>query len=703
MHWDYGYMEEGQLGKPYNIRLLRRLSGYAKPYRRTIAVALVLTLLITLFDLALPYLSKIAIDRFILSSWYALDLSRARDQGLQKTLGRYTQVMERTSDGTWWVVSNRNWRQLDPEDRHALTSQGVLRSERLYRVPPSRSAGLLEKRPSWSYRSMPDGSLLVSHQLLQQLPKEELLRIRGDDVRGVTLVAVALVFFLTATLVISYGQYYLLEFTGQHVMQDIRLGLFEKMQHQAPRFFDRHPVGRLVTRVTNDVENLNEMFKSVIITVCKDVFLLVGILSVLLYLNWRLALLSFTLLPFIFALTYLFSSRAREVFRELRTTVAKINAFLQERLSGMRIIQLFAQEESQQEAFHRINHENFSAGIKQIRIFAVFMPTMELLSSLGVALIIWYGGGKVIQEELTLGSLVAFISYVQMFFRPIRDISEKYNIMQLAMASTERIFEFMDQEEVIPEPHHPKKPPESGYTDLEFQDVSFSYQEGKRVLHHVSFQVPAGKTVAIVGPTGAGKSTVVNLAERFYDPDEGSVRRNGVDLREWGLKDLRESSGLCLQDVFIFAGSASENIALGRCGVNQKAIEGAAAVSNALPFIRRLREAFAHEIGEGGATLSAGERQLLSFARALAADPPLLILDEATSSVDPETEGLIQDAVAKMAANRTTLIIAHRLATVRHADQILVMQQGQVVEQGTHEELLAFKGTYYRLRKLRDQ
>ena len=703
MHWDYGYMEEGHLGKPYNIRLLRRLAGYAKPYQKTIVTALVLTVLITLFDLALPYLSKIAIDRFILSSWYALDSSQASHLGLHKPLARYAHVLEPSADGSCLVISNRNLKHLDPVDRHILTSKGVLRSERLYRVAPSLADGLLKQHSSWTHVQMPDGSALISHQSLQQLPTEERLRIRGNDIRGVTLVAGALVFFLMVTLCLSYGQYYLLEFTGQHIMQDIRLALFRRMQEQALRFFDRHPVGRLVTRVTNDVENLNEMFKSVVITVCKDVFLLVGILSVLLYLNRRLALLSFILLPFIFGLTYLFSSMAREVFRELRATVAKINSFLQERLSGMRIIQLLAQEDSQMRAFEQINHENFLSGLKQIRIFAIFMPAMELLSSFAVALIIWYGGGKVIQEELTLGSLVAFIGYVQMFFRPIRDISEKYNIMQLAMASTERIFEFMDHEEDIPEPRHPTRPQETAHIHLEFRDVSFSYRAGQPVLHRVSFEVRSGQTVAIVGPTGAGKSTVVNLAERFYDPDEGSVRLNGVDLREWPLKRLRETIGLCLQDGFIFAGSPSENISLGRRRVNQDAMERAADLANALPFIRRLSGGFAHEIGEGGGTLSVGECQLLGFARALAADPRLLILDEATSSVDPDTEALIQDAIAKMAADRTTLIIAHRLTTVRHADRILVMHHGQLVEQGTHEELLALGGTYSRLWKLRDE
>ena len=548
---------------------------------------------------------------------------------------------------------------------------------------------------------MGDGSIVVPHEWLNDLKPREILKIRAGDLRGVAMVGMVLLALLFISFGLGYVAYYLMELAGQNIMQDIRLHLFGRIQSQALSFFDRHPVGRLVTRVTNDIENLNEMFKSVVITVFKDIFILMGILAVLLYLHWRLALVSFIILPFIFGLTLLFSSLAREAFRELREKVAKINAFMQERISGMRVIQLFAREAYQMKTFARINHEYYLAGMKQIRVFAVFMPIMELLSSFAVALIIWHGGGKVIGEQLTLGSLVAFISYIQMFFRPIRDISEKYNIMQSAMASTERILEFMDHREEIPEPEQPVRPPQAeGH--LEFKEVSFSYQEDHPVLHDVSFDVMPGEMVAIVGATGAGKTTLVNLIERFYDPDKGNILLDGLDIRHLTKRELRSRIGLVMQDVFVFAGTLIGNISLDQDEISLGVVEQAVNQANATWFIQKMPRGLYQEIGEGGSTLSAGERQLLSFARALAYDPKVLILDEATSSVDPETERLIQEAISRITKRRTTLVVAHRPSTIRQADRIVVMHHGRIHEQGTHEELMSLRGIYYKLNRFRE-
>jgi len=369
---------------------------------------------------------------------------------------------------------------------------------------------------------MSDDAFLVPYERLDSLSEQDVRKLRAGDISGVGLVASVALVLLIFSFILNYLEYYLLEFTGQRVMQDIRMSLFRKILSYTVRFFDRNPVGRLVTRATNDVENLNEMFKSVVVTVFKDIFVLIGIFGILLYLKWQLALMCFTLIPFIFGLTFLFSRMAREAFREVRTTIARINAFLQERITGMRVIQLFVREKFQMGMFRRINHDNYLAGMKQVKVFAVFMPIMELFSSVAVALLIWYGGAKVVQEALTLGTLVAFISYIQMFFKPIRDISEKYNIMQSAMASTERIFEFMDIQDNIQEPEHPKTPSRlKGH--LVFDHVSFSYDQGRPVLENISFEVKPGETVAVVGATGAGKTTLVNLIERFYDPDRGTV------------------------------------------------------------------------------------------------------------------------------------------------------------------------------------
>ncbi|MBW1781159.1 MAG: ATP-binding cassette domain-containing protein, partial [Deltaproteobacteria bacterium] len=544
------------MGKPYNVRLLKRLARYALPYKKTIAAGLLLAILITLFDLAVPYLTKIVIDQYIVASWQRVDLDRPGDPACRELKKTYSRLLEANRSRTAYYISNLNIKQIDPADLHLLRTRKILAAERFYRVGPGMETGDLFKKDRQHIIEMMDGAVLIPYRVMEQLPRKQILKMRAKDITGVTLIGAIFFFLLLLSLGAGYAEYYLLEFTGQRIMQDIRLKLFDNMESQAVRFFDRHPVGRLVTRVTNDIENLNEMFKSVFVTVFKDLFILLGILVVLLTLNWRLALICFTLLPVIFCVTLIFSAMAREAFRELRATVAKINAFLQERISGMQVIQLFVREKFQMDAFRRINRENYLAGIKQIRVFALFMPAMELFSSLAVAFLIWYGGGKVIQDELTLGTLVAFIGYIQMFFKPIRDISEKYNIMQLAMASSERIFEFMDTREVIPAPARPKAPRDAkGH--LVFDNVSFGYEKEKPVLHHISFEVKPGETAAIVGATGSGKTTVVNLVERFYDPDEGSVILDGVDLKKWPNTKLRDIISLCMQDVFIFAGRLS--------------------------------------------------------------------------------------------------------------------------------------------------
>lgn len=698
MHFDYGYMEEGQLGKPYNIGLLGRLIPYARPYKGPIFLALVLTLLITLFDLSIPYLPKVAIDRYIFSFWYLVDQKAAPSSLGEDFSRRYGHLVDATEEAGLGFISDSELKRIDPRDVRRCQEEGLISRERFYRV----TAEAVNQDRAFGREKPIRGEgpyLYMPAEELKGVSPRRIAALRHKDITGVGLVALFLLGLIVGSLGLNYWEYYLLEKAGQNMMQDIRMALFNRIQGQAIRFFDRSPVGRVVTRVTNDIENLNELFKSVLITVFKDIFLLSGIIVVLIHLNWRLALISFILLPFVFGLTLFFSRQAREVFREIRRNIASINAFLQERLSGIRIIQLFVQEKAQLERFKDLNHRNYLTSMRQIKIFALFMPSMEVFSSVGIGLMIWYGGGKVIGEQLTLGSLVAFIGYIHIFFKPIRDISEKYNVMQSAMASMERIFELMDKREVMGE-QRISRGPMRAEGHLQFENISFSYEKGFPVLSDVSFEVKPGQVVALVGITGSGKTTITSLLERFYEIQEGTILLDGLDIRDWDIRELRSHIGLVMQDAFMFAGSIAENISLGAEEMTREALEAASRQVDLYQFITSLPNGFDHEVKEGGVTLSAGQRQLLALSRALAHEPTLLVLDEATSSVDPETERLIQESIFRLLRRHTTLLIAHRPSTIQHADRILVLHHGRIVEEGTHEELMALGNIYFRLNRI---
>ncbi|MFC1883382.1 ABC transporter ATP-binding protein [Thermodesulfobacteriota bacterium] len=691
----------GKKRRSYDFILLKRLIRYAAPYNKTMILALFLTIIITLLNLAFPYFAKIAVDRYILSSWYIVDTVNSHVNETEKFIENYGHLLEETSDRRFFIVSHTGLKKIEPDKLSYYQSLGIIKTERNYRADPKVKSDTLSGFSEIGFHKTNDGSTLIPYKIMLKMPEEKIVEIRSGDILGVSLIGAILISTLFLWFLLGYGEYYLLESVGQRIMQDIRLELFNRIQSQCISFFDKNPVGRLLTRVTNDIQNLNEMFKSVIITVFKDLFLILGILVALLYLDIPLAFVCIGLIPLVFALTLIFSTLARQAFREIRSAIAMLNSFLQERITGMHIIQLFAGQNHQMSAFSKINHKNYMAGMKQVRIFSLFMPLMDLGASFAVALIIWYGGTRVIQEQLTLGTLIAFVSYIRMFFKPIRDMSEKFGIMQSAMASTERIFESMDKKEEIREAENARTPSEIK-GKLQFDNVSFSYDKGRPVLKDISFIIEPGETVAIVGATGSGKTTIINLTERFYDPDAGAILLDGLDLRQWPKEELRKTISLVMQDVFLFAGNLSENISLGRRQVDSFAIKKAASQANADLFIKNLPDGYNEEIGEGGYTLSTGQRQLLSFSRALAVDTRILILDEATSSVDPETERLIQNAISRLSVSKTTLIVAHRLSTIRNADRILVMHHGRLVEQGNHDDLMKQKGIYYKLNRLRE-
>lgn len=506
---------------------------------------------------------------------------------------------------------------------------------------------------------------------------------------------------LVLAFVTEYAHTLLTTWLGQRVMFDLRTEVFGHLQRLSLRYFDRNPVGRLMTRVTNDVEQLNEAFSSGLVTVFGDVFTVLFILGLMLQLNWRLALVTFTVLPLVAVATFSFRALIRTAYRDIRVRLARINAFTQEHVSGIRVVQLFGRERPVMGRFEQVNADHLEAHLRSITYYALFFPVIEVLTAVALALILWYGGGETIQGSMTVGVVAAFLQYTRRFFRPIQDLSEKYNILQGAMAASERIFELLDTEPEVRDPERPLALPVPGRGEIEFRDVWFRYDEdGDWVLRGVSFVARPGERVAIVGATGAGKSTIISLLMRFYEPTRGEIVFDGVPVHRVPLAELRGRISLVLQDVFLFSQDVASNIRLGEEGITDQAVRQAAMRVGADRFVERLPGGYGQPLGERGLSLSVGERQLVSFARALAFDPLVLVLDEATSSVDSELEAQIDEALAELMRGRTSLVIAHRLSTVQNANQILVLQHGEVRERGTHQELLRRGGLYARLHEL---
>ena len=616
--------EEEVIGKAYDSRLMRRLLRYLRPYKWHVVIALIAIVLKSVADVLGPFLTKIAIDKY------------------------------------------------------------------------------LAKAPN-------------AHSWLGD-------RLSNAPLLGIAQIGGLYIGLLIFTFVLEFIQTYTMQWTGQKVMFDLRSQIFRHLQHMHVAFFDKNPVGRLVTRVTTDVDALNEMFTAGVVSIFEDVFVLAGIVAIMLRMNWKLALITFAVLPLILIATKIFRDKVRDSYRRIRTAIARINSYLQEAVSGMLVLQLFNRERRAFKQFSEINASHMEAFKDAIMAYAVYYPVVEILSAIAIASIIWFGGIGVIKGLATLGVLVAFMQYAQRFFRPIQDLSEKYNILQSAMAAGERVFKLLDTPVDVMSPAQPKKP--QGPGRVEFDQVWFAYRtvpvaqqetrgdsrpEGSAavtsaepdwVLRNVSFVLEPGETVAVVGHTGAGKTTLISLLMRFYDVQKGAIRIDGIDIKDMDLKDLRSRFGTVLQDPFLFSGTVGGNIRLGTHWIEDADVERAAEEVNLADFIRTLPGGFKEEVRERGSTLSTGQKQLISFARALAHDPKILILDEATSSVDTETEFRVRDALSRMVEGRTSLIIAHRLSTIQRADKIIVMHKGQVREIGTHQQLLAQRGIYWKLYQL---
>jgi ATP-binding cassette subfamily B protein len=623
--------EEEVLGKAYDGRLMRRLLTYLRPYKWHVVVALAAIILKSGADVLGPFLTKIAIDKY-----------------LAKSPNSHSWIGDRLSDA---------------------------------------------------------------------------------PLAGIAQIGGLYVGILIFTFALEFVQTYLMQWTGQKVMFDLRKQIFRHLQHIHVGFFDKHPVGRLVTRVTTDVDALNEMFTAGVVSIFEDVFVLAGIIGIMMKMNWKLALITFAVLPVIVYATKIFRDKVRDSYRRIRTAIARINAYLQEAVSGMLVLQLFNREKRAFNKFSDINASHMEAFKDAILAYSVYYPVVEIMSAIAIASIIWFGGNDVIRGLATIGVLVAFMQYAQRFFRPIQDLSEKYNILQSAMAAGERVFKLLDTKIEVTSPAITKQP--QGPGRIEFDHVWFAYNvsgqaggatgalarpEGAAgragapvspqttgpdwVLRDVNFVLEPGETIAVVGHTGAGKTTLISLLMRFYDVQRGAVRLDGVDIKEMNLDELRSRFGVVLQDPFLFSGTVAGNIRLGTARIQDQDVEQAAEDVNLADFIRTLPGGFKEEVRERGSTLSTGQKQLISFARALAHNPKILILDEATSSVDTETEFRVRDALNRMVEGRTSLIIAHRLSTIQRADKIIVMHKGQVREMGSHQQLLAQRGIYYKLYQL---
>lgn len=653
--------EEEVLGKAYDWKLMKRLLKYARPYWLLLSLSILLLIVITGLELLNPYLVKIAIDDHI---------------------------------------SGYNRPIIEIPLRAASPDDGVVVGEHVYVLEEEYEN--LENYPVRTLVQREDGYHLVDFNDTgapgRLLSQDEYLSFRTRDIEGLDRIAILFAGVILLTFILSYLQIYILNYTSQKIIFNIRGDLFNHLQSLAVRYFDNNPIGRLVTRVTNDTETLNEMYTNVLVNLFKDFFMLSGIMIVMLRLNVQLALVSFVLIPVILLISIIFRKYIREVYRVSRVQLAKINASLNENISGMRTIQIFKKEDKFFQSFNKINTEYLNIQKKEITYFAIFRPSIEVIRSFGIALLVYYGGGNVISGAIQFGVLFVFINYLQKFYEPIMDLTEKYNILQSAMASSERIFKILDTDMKI---DNPDKPEEIDHFrgEIEFRNVWFAYNDEDWVLRNISFKINKGESVAIVGATGAGKTSIINLLTRFYDIQKGEILLDGVNIKELDKNTLRQRIGVVLQDVFIFTGNIRDNIRLNKDISDEKVIEIARYV-NAHRFISRLPQGYDEPVMERGSTLSSGERQLLAFARTLVYDPQILVLDEATSSIDTETELLIQDALHKLVQGRTSIAIAHRLSTIQHSDNIIVLKQGEIKEMGSHQDLLRNKGLYYNLYQL---
>lgn len=681
--------------------VLRRLLRYAIPYWHTIIIVFALVLAITGFDLLRPVLVGDAIDDYI--------------DGYNRP---YVQVDADSNGAVSYRgihLSKDGVKNASPDANKQNYYQMFLYEEKYYmfdNVDSKVQKNLMEgskelvESVQVSHETQEDEFIKVTTEGKEYtgtlLSKDELKQVRKGDFDGIKKIVVVYLFILLVSFVCNILQTWLLQLTGQNIIYNIRQEVFEHIHKLSLRFFDVTPVGRIVTRVTNDVEALNEMYTNILVKLFKNIVKIIGLAAVMLSINVRMSMYAFVLLPFIVFLTFLFKKISRATYRFARTKLTAINTYLSEHISGMKLIQIFAREQEKFKEFEGKSKELYRANYREMMVFAIFRPAIYMLSVLALVIIIWVGGSSYFSGIISIGTLYIFIQYIGSFFEPIQEIAEQFSTLQSAMASAEKIFTILDEEIVVVNPETPLDLPEVKGR-IEFKNVWFAYIGEEWILKDVSFVIEPGQKVAFVGATGAGKSSILNLIGRYYDIQKGEILIDGVNIKALNTDQLRAAIGQVQQDVFIFTGDIKSNIRLRSEEISDETVKEAAEYVNADSFIRRLHHGYDETVTERGATLSAGQRQLLSFARTLAFNPRILVMDEATANIDTETEQLIQEALEKLMTNRTTIMVAHRLSTIQHADQIMVMHKGRIRESGTHQELLGKDGIYKKLYELQLQ
>ena len=690
------FFDSDVITKEYDPRIMRRILGYVKPYRRLALYAVAALFLATAGELALPVLIQRTVDDALLPSWYGLGTDiRGRPEAAHLGLsGREPEALGRV-----WVKADRVSR-LSAAQREALTVRGLLDREPRYlarlEAGDAETDRVLAVLGPAAERDGPWAA--VRMESLRALAPGDVRVLRARDGRSVAVYLAAFLLILILVLVTTYAQIWASARIGQNVMKDLRMELYRHTTGQSLAFLSRHPVGRLVTRMTGDVETINEFFTSVVISFAKDASLMVGVLAALVILSPRLGFVVLATLPPVLAASTISRIKARDAFRRQRQWLSKVNSFLSEHLSGVSVVKLFAGRLRSAREFARYDDELLKANLGEMYVFATFRPVVEFLASCSLAVLLWYGAGLHAAGAVSLGTLIAFINLVRMFYNPVQDISEKYTILQSAMAGGERVFKLLDAREPIEDSGTVSLPrPVRGR--IEFDRVWFAYENEEWVLKDLSFAVEPGEMVAIVGYTGAGKTTIANLLARMWDVQKGRILVDGTPIRDIPLPELRGTVQPVPQDVFLFSGTVAENIRLGS-PIGDEEVEKAAKVVHAHGFVSRLPGGYGADLSEGAANISTGQRQLLSFARVVAHDPAIVILDEATSSVDTETEKLVQKGLTELLKGRTSVVIAHRLSTIRHAHRILVLAAGRLVEEGNHEALMARGGVYANLYRL---